>query len=138
MSRDKNWEPVVKEGTGVSYKICTCNLQQNDEFQISTYPSRQPNCLELPLKGGRDKESGTSQSFKGDLGLSLKHKIMITAEYLPDCLNHQADWEFRNQKDFTEWKLCPRLFQKICQKMGQPELDLFASRFSNQLPAYYS
>ena len=53
-----------------SNKICTSNLQQNDEFQISAYSSRQPNCLELPLKDGRDKESGTSQSFEGDLGLS--------------------------------------------------------------------
>ena len=53
-----------------SNKICTSNLQQNDEFQISAYSSRQPNCLELPLKDGRDKEPGTSQSFEGDLGLS--------------------------------------------------------------------
>ena len=50
--------------------MCTSNLQQNGEFQISTYPSRQPNCLELPLKDGRNKESGTYQSFEGDLGLS--------------------------------------------------------------------
>ena len=78
VSRDMNWGPVVKEGTGVSYKsfrtfnnkICTSNLQQNDEFQISIYPTRQPNCFELPLKDGRDKEPGTYQSFEGDLGLS--------------------------------------------------------------------
>ena len=69
---------MVKERTGVSYKsfrtssnkICISNLQQNDEFQISTYPSRQPNCLELPLNDGREKEPGTSQSFEGDLRLS--------------------------------------------------------------------
>ena len=80
VSRDKNWGPVVKERTGVSFKsfrtfsneICTSNLQQNDEFQISTYPSRQPNCPELPLTDGRDKESETSQSFEGDLGLSFQ------------------------------------------------------------------
>ena len=80
VSRDKNWGPVVNERTGVSYKsfrtfsneICTSNLQKNDEFQISTYPSRQPNCPELPLTDGRDEESGTSQSFEGDLGLSFQ------------------------------------------------------------------
>ena len=40
VSMDKNWGPVIKEGTGVSYKssttfsnkICTSNFQQNDEF----------------------------------------------------------------------------------------------------------
>ena len=40
---------------------------------------------------------------------------MITAEYLSGCLNHQADWQSRNQKDFTEWKLCPQLFQKLLE-----------------------
>ena len=63
---------------------------------------------------------------------------MITAEYLPGCLNYQADWESRNQKDSAEWKICPQVFQKICQKVCQPEIDLFTSRLSNQLPAYYS
>ena len=33
----------------------------------------------------------------------LKHQMMLsTAECLPGCLNHQADWELRNQKDSTE------------------------------------
>ena len=40
VSMDKNWGPVIKEGTGISYKssttfsnkICTSNFQQNDEF----------------------------------------------------------------------------------------------------------
>ena len=78
VSRNINWGLVVKEGTGVAYKsfqtfsekTCTSDLQQNDEFQISTYPSKQRNCFELPLKDGRDKESGTSQTFQGDLALS--------------------------------------------------------------------
>ena len=42
VSRDKNWGTVVKEEKGVSYKsfrsfsnkICTSNLQQNDEYTI--------------------------------------------------------------------------------------------------------
>ena len=40
VSKDKNWGPVIKEGTGVLYKssttfsnkIFTSNFQQNDEF----------------------------------------------------------------------------------------------------------
>ena len=69
----------------------------------------------------------------------LKHQMMLsTAECLPGCLNHQADWELRNQKDSTEWKLCPQIFQKICEKVGQPEINLFVSRLSSQLPTYYS
>lgn len=48
VSRNKNWGPVVKEGTEVPYKsfrmfinkICTSNLRQINEFLISTYPRR--------------------------------------------------------------------------------------------------
>ena len=67
-----------------------------------------------------------------------KHLIMITAEYLPGCLNHQADWESRNQKNSTEWKLCPQVFHKIFQEVSQPQIRLSASTLSNHLPAYYS
>ena len=71
---------MVKEGAGVSNKsfrafsnkIFTSNLQQNREFQISRYPSRQPNCLELQLIDGRDKELGTSQRLEEDLELSFQ------------------------------------------------------------------
>ena len=91
VSRDKNWGALVKEGTGVSYKslrtfsnkICTSNLQQNDEFQIITYPSRQPNCFELPIKNGKDKDSGTSQSFEGDLGVSSQTSDHDCCKVLP-------------------------------------------------------
>ena len=140
MSRDRNCGPAAKKEAGVSYKsprtfenkLCTCNLQQNDEFQISTYPSRQPNCLELPLKDGREKESGTFKSFKGDSELTSQtsdHDYYGVPSRLPESSEFQ---------DFTELKLFPQVFQRICQKVGQSEIDLFASRLSNQLPAYYS
>ena len=114
---------MVKEGTGVAYKsfrtfsnkISTSDLQQNDEFQISTYPSKQPNCFELPLKDGRDKESGTSQTFEGDLALSSQTSghdycgvpFFSIREYLPGFLNYQANWESTNAKDSTESAIIP-------------------------------
>ena len=65
--------------------------------------------------------------------------ITITAEHLPGNLNCKADWESRHQENSSEWKLCPLIFRKICQILGKkPEIDLFASRLSNQLPSYYS
>ena len=90
------------------------------------------------LKMGEAKSQELLRVSKEIWDYLLKHQIMITAEYLPVCLNHQADWKSRNQKDSTEWKLCPQVFQKICMKVGQPEIDLFASWMSNQLPAYCS
>ena len=47
-----------------------------------------------------------------------------------------ADWESRNFQDKSDWKVSPELFAKICQKLGTPGIDLFASRMSHQLPLY--
>jgi len=66
----------------------------------------------------------------------ISQGITITLEYLPSHLNIEADWESRNCQDSSEWKLAPRVFRGMCQKLGQPEIDLFASRLSHQLPAY--
>ena len=63
----------------------------------------------------------------------LRHEITITAQWIPSHLNTIADWESRNVRDSAEWKLCPRVFQSICQKWGHPEIDLFASRVLHQL-----
>ena len=68
----------------------------------------------------------------------LEHQITITAEWIPSHLNVVADWESRNVRDSSEWKLCPRIFQQICRRMGYPEVDIFASRVSHQLEKYYS
>jgi len=64
--------------------------------------------------------------------------IMITAEYLPGILNKEADWESRNVRDFSEWKLKPQMFMNLCKIVGSPIIDLFASRLSNQIPVYFS
>ena len=68
----------------------------------------------------------------------LQYEITITAEYLPSALNQIADWESRHARDSTEWKLDPNIFSGLCRLRGHPEIDLFASRLSNQLPQYTS
>ena len=68
----------------------------------------------------------------------MAHEITITAEWIPSHLNTVADWESRNVSDSAEWKLSTRVFQSICRLMGKPDLDLFASRISHQVPKYFS
>ena len=43
----------------------------------------------------------------------LSKEITITAEYLAGLLNVEADTQFRTVRDTSEWKLNPRIFQKI-------------------------
>ena len=68
----------------------------------------------------------------------LRNGITITVEYLPICLNVAANWHSRNPRDSSEWKLLPQIFLQICQIKGTPEIGLFASRLSNQLPKYFA
>ena len=67
----------------------------------------------------------------------LKNKIQCTAEYIPSKLNVEADEESRTT-DYSEWKLNTRVFDKICQSLGEPDIDLFASLASHQIAKYYS
>ena len=66
----------------------------------------------------------------------LHYGITITAEYLQSSMNVEADWQSRNSKDHSEWKLLPQVFQRIYQIKGKPEMDLFASPLSAQLLWY--
>ena len=68
----------------------------------------------------------------------LSKGITLTAEWIPSSENHIADWESRNTQDSSEWKLCPRIFQCLSQRLGKTTVDLFASRTSHQLPQYVS
>ena len=38
----------------------------------------------------------------------------------------------------TEWSLHPDVFQTICSRWHQPQVDLFATRFNNKLPQFVS
>ena len=94
--------------------------------------------LSYLLKMGGTKNSELMQILKEIWKFLLEQGITITAEHLPGNLNCKADWESRHQKDSSQWKMRPLIFSKICQISGKkPEIDLFASRLSNQLPSYY-
>ena len=68
----------------------------------------------------------------------LKHQITITAKYLSRSLNVETDWQSRNSRDLSEWKLCPKVFQQVCQRRGMPKVGLFASKLSHQLTQYFA
>ena len=63
-------------------------------------------------------------------------QIIITAEYFPSRLNVRADWQSRNATDSSDWKLHQKVYLKITKLLGNPTVDLFASRLCHQLPQY--
>ena len=68
----------------------------------------------------------------------LERNIHIQAQHLPGVLNHTADLESRSMKDRSDWKLDRQVFLKIEERYGPLEVDLFASRLTNQCRRYFS
>ena len=57
----------------------------------------------------------------------------------PGRLNVIADKLSRlGQTIQTEWSLHPEVFQAVCSRWHQPQVDLFATRFNNKLPQFVS
>ena len=68
----------------------------------------------------------------------FEHDIWLSATHLPGCQNIEADIESRQFNDRTEWMLDPNIYLFITGRLGQPTIDLFASRLNKQCPAYAS
>uniref|UniRef100_A0A1X7UYP2 RNase H type-1 domain-containing protein n=1 Tax=Amphimedon queenslandica TaxID=400682 RepID=A0A1X7UYP2_AMPQE len=68
----------------------------------------------------------------------LKRNIHIQAQHLPGVLNQAADREFRSMRDRSDWSLDHSTFQKINRVYRPLEVDLFASRLTNQCQCYFS
>ncbi len=62
----------------------------------------------------------------------MERNISLPAEHLPGVQNTIADEESRVMKDRTDWMLCPQVFHQINQRVGPPEVDLFATRLTTQ------
>ena len=67
-----------------------------------------------------------------------ENKLWVSAAHIPSKNNIEADQQSRILPVATEWKLHPELFQKIVDKFGKPDIDLFASRINRQLKSYVS
>ena len=68
----------------------------------------------------------------------LQRGIALKAQHLPGKENLKADFVSRHLRDRTDWILNPALFNLINQMWGPLQVDLFATRFSRQLPRYFS
>ena len=94
--------------------------------------------LKYLVKMGGTHNQDLVESSKQITKYLLDQEITITAEYLPGKLNVEADRESREVQDSSEWKLDPQIFSRLTAMLGSPEIDLFASRLSHQIPCYMS
>ena len=147
LSRTDNRRAMVHGGTQVSH-ICLGAKDSEISYNvlhikrtgcnISSHPHGQHGSPIILHENGGSKNQELTAISKEIWQYLLKRKITITAEYLPGSMNVEADRESRQTKDSGEGKLNPTIFMKLCQIRGTPEVDLFASRLSHQLPHYIS
>ena len=73
------------------------------------------------------------------LSWCTRQQVTLRARHIPGRLNVIADKLSRlGQTIQTEWSLHPEVFQAVCSRWHQPQVDLFASRFNNKLPQFVS
>ncbi|KAJ8706182.1 hypothetical protein PYW07_010959 [Mythimna separata] len=65
-----------------------------------------------------------------------KRNIWVFASYINSKDNFEADTESR--KINIEWELSQSCFEKIRRTLGEPEIDLFASRINNKCQRFVS
>ena len=79
------------------------------------------------------------QQLWGLLSWCHPRKIILRARHIPGRLNVIADKLSRhNQVIQTEWCLSQQVFNRLCSNWGQPQIDLFATRFNHKLPKFVS
>lgn len=67
-----------------------------------------------------------------------ERNISIFASYIPSKENVEADYGSRITNIDTEWELSSSVFDRIVNKFGIPEIDLFASRTNRKVNLYCS
>ena len=73
------------------------------------------------------------------LSWCTRQQVTLRARHIPGQLNVIADKLSRlGQTIQTEWSLHPEVYQAVCSRWHQPQVDLFATRFNNKLPHFVS
>ncbi|KAI5630960.1 reverse transcriptase (RNA-dependent DNA polymerase) domain-containing protein [Phthorimaea operculella] len=88
------------------------------------------------------KQGGTRSKRLLDTTIKILHlcealNCHLTARYIPGPYNGLAD-SLSRTKQLPEWHLKPTITEVIFQKIGLPEIDLFASHRSAVVPTYVS
>jgi hypothetical protein len=88
------------------------------------------------------KQGGTRSSTLSSLATEVldichRHKICLLPSHLPGLGNTKSD-ALSRQKTQDEWYLNPKVAHKIFSKLGEPQIDLFASYKTAQVPTYFT
>ena len=126
--------PRAESSISSSKRVSNPLLQQD-----STDSYRQHNSGSLYQQRGGMKSSSVCALLWRILSWCTRQQVTLRARHIPGWVNVIADKLSRlGQTIQTEWSLHPEVFQAICSRWHQPQVDLFATRFNNKLPQFVS
>lgn len=68
----------------------------------------------------------------------ISKDIWVSAVHVPGVDNDIADFRSRHFSINTEWSLHPSVFEWLCQRTFEPDIDLFASRLNAKVTRFVS
>ena len=84
--------------------------------------------------GGEYQKPGVDCNQQGNLAILVEAKDNDYCRILTRFNELRGRQGIQGNQGSTEWQLNPTIFMKLCQIRETPEVDLFASRVSHQLP----
>ena len=126
--------PRAESSISSSKRVSNPLLQQD-----STDSYRKHNSGSLYQQRGGMKSGSLCALLWRILSWCTRQQVTLRARHIPGRVNVIADKLSRlGQTIQTEWSLHSEVFQAICSRWHQPQVDLFATRFNNKLPQFVS
>ncbi|CAG9133108.1 unnamed protein product [Plutella xylostella] len=135
LPNQNHWHSNYKELWTV-YEVLKCLGPQLKEKSLMLQSDNRTAVAYLTKEGGT-KSLKLLEITTLILTLCQRRKCHITARYLPGIYNGIADGLSR-LKSLPEWTLSQEATSMVFEKLGYPEIDLFATSRSAILPAYVS
>ena len=133
-------EQVTHKPLGAESSISSSKRVSNPSLQqdsVGSYRQHNSGCL-YQQRGGMKSGSLCALLWR-ILSWCTRQQVTLRARHIPGRLNVIADKLSRlGQTIQTEWSLHPEVFQAVCARWHQQQVDLFATRFNNKLPQFVS
>ena len=111
-----------------------CNPMQNHHIKIL---SDNTTAVSYIRNMGGTKSSSCNDITREVFMWCIDRKLTLSISHLPGKLNteaNKASREFHNSN--TEWSLDQTAFNELKLKLGEPDVDMFASRLNHKTPNY--
>ena len=85
---------------------------------------------------GGVRSEGCNREAQDIWSWAEEREVWLSIAHIPGVDNVMADFKSRNFEDNLEWELSEKLYERIVDRFGEPEIDLFATRLNCKVPRF--